>query len=206
MKDRKEAMRKLVAVDRNPPGPLETVEDALGEQLDGLPAAWELVPDANGKGGHANGRGRSPRNAMAALLAIADALEASRPAPRELAMWLATALRTFLATEGSSLEELLALKPRPGGAFETVWQLQRRACRDRLLEDLASVLDGPIWACSKRIAGLLAAARAGRPIDAPEVAKVLVARLLDECSDITPASDRQISRILKGECISKRRL
>lgn len=188
------------------PEPRVRVEVRSGGPLRDLAAGWDRVLDRLGNGGQVKASGRCLTDPIAGLVAIAEALEAGRSVPREFALWLAPALRAFLATEGSSLEGYLGLKPRPGGAFETVWQLQRRARRDRLLAELASVLEGPMWACSMRIAGLLATARAGQPIDASEIARALVARLLDECGNITPASGRQIARILNGECISKRRL
>jgi hypothetical protein len=146
-----------------------------------------------------------PRNPAAALTAIAAALDAGRPVHRDFARWLSSALRAFLATDGSTLEQFLGVKPRSGGGFETVWQLQRRTHRDHLLEKVASLLTGPVGTRAKRIALILADARERRCIDAPEGVKEIVARLLDECGRITPSSARQIVRILSGQCISRRR-
>jgi hypothetical protein len=147
----------------------------------------------------------SPRNPAAALIAIAEALDAARPVQPELARWLSGAFRAFLATDGSTLEEFLGVKPRSGGGFETVWQLQRRTHRDHLLEKVASLLTGPVGTRAKRIASFLADAREHRSIDAPEEVKEIVGRLLDEFGPITPSSARQIVRILSGQCISRRR-
>ena len=130
----------------------------------------------------------SPSNPGAALIAIAEALDAGRQIRPELARWLSGAFRAFLATDGPTLEEFLGIKPRSGGGFETVWQLQRRTHRDHLLEKVAALLTGPVGRRAKHIASILADARERRSIDAPEGVKEIVGRLLDECGPITPSS------------------
>lgn len=127
---------------------------------------------------------------------IADVLQ--QAGDPELA-WAAMGLRRYLLSKGSSLDACLGLKPRQGGQHETPWALSKSAQRNGLINDLVRLLPGPVTAKAETLSAWIKSG--GPPTSSPPQVTEKYRNLLRAFPD-TPASTRQLTRILKGQTIA----
>ncbi|MBS0448576.1 MAG: hypothetical protein JSR59_21855 [Proteobacteria bacterium] len=106
-----------------------------------------------------------------------------RGAASPAALRHAAALEAWLS-EGGDLNRLLGLRPRRGGAFETLHRGSRLRQRNAAIRGVAAGLDGPVHQRAETLAAML---RRGDPA-------VLVIRQIAE----PPSSAAQIARILRS--------
>lgn len=142
-----------------------------------------------------------PRNKFDALLRLQTSLERQEPVSSDLARWLMTGLKTYLNTDGCSLDRVLGLVARQGGSNETPKKLELARRRDSLIRALADLAGGNITHQGEVVADWI---NGHCVADNPE-AKSLLKTLLDEFPNC-PKSSRQIHRVLNKDRVHFRRL
>lgn len=141
---------------------------------------------------------REPADKAGLVQKIADVLQ--QAGDPELA-WAALKLRHYLRSTGSSVDACLGLKPRQGGQHETPWALSNSTRRDGLICDLVRLLPGTITAKAETLSGWIKSG--GPPTGSPTQTTEKYHNLLRAFPD-TPASARQLTRILKGQTVAAR--
>lgn len=139
------------------------------------------------------------------LSTLLECLDAEQDIPAPVRAWLRTGLRDYL--RGEALERALGLAVGPGQAHAHVRNLLFRARRDKLIREVAGLLpSGSIHGRAVTIASALQTfGHEGRG-DMPEEVFAAVGRLIFENGIDLPRSRYQIARILRGECMTARRL
>ena len=116
-------------------------------------------------------------------------------------VWAALRLRHYLRSAGESVDACLGLKPRQGGQHETPWALGNSTRRDGLIRDLVRLLPGTVTAKAETLSDWIKSG--GPPPGSPTQTTEKYRNLLSAFPD-TPASARQLTRILKGQTIAAR--